>query len=165
MESNDLITAWVAGLFEGEGTIVIVKSRVTTCIQMTDLDVLQRCQMYFGGKIYDTRKQAEHHKQSWKWSITSTAEAIAFLELIYPLLGGRRRAKVEQAREAFKTHKSNKINQYAEEVFRLRGQGLKHREIADILGIDRSYVSHILRKRSQIKLGRFGGVDSDSQVV
>ncbi len=146
MTDEELITvAWGAGLFEGEGTIGIQGARVNAAIQMTDLDVLETMQASFGGNIYDCGKQAEHHKQSWKWSLTSSKDSIEFLNKIYAFVGSRRKARIEEARVAYENHRSNKRARTVASVKELRAEGLTHQAIADRLDIDRTYVSHILR--------------------
>jgi DNA-binding NarL/FixJ family response regulator len=147
MESIDSITAWATGLFEGEGTVGIVNNRVTVTIQMTDKDILDRMQENFGGYLYECKKQQEHHKMSWKWVISDSAGAIEFLNKIYPLLGQRRRARVNEAREAFSGHRNEKMKRRISEVKELRESGLTHQAIADKLNLNRTYVSHILRGR------------------
>lgn len=145
MTENEAITAWGAGLFEGEGTIGIQGPKISVAIQMTDLDVLQNMQIYFGGAIYTCKKQEEHHKQSWKWSLTSSQDSIDFLNKISPFLFSRRSARVQEALSAFENHRSNKKVRLILEVKELRDRNLTHQAIADQLKIDRTYVSHILR--------------------
>lgn len=147
MENIDSITAWAAGLFEGEGTVGIVNNRVTVTIQMTDKDILDRMQESFGGYLYECKKQQEHHKLSWKWVISDSTEAINFLDMIYPLLGQRRRARVDEARQAFVGHRKERLKRRIAEVKELRENGLTHQAIADKLNLNRTYVSHILRGR------------------
>lgn len=148
METNRIVTvSWAAGLFEGEGTVGIVKNRVVAAIHMTDRDILEKMLENFGGKIYDCKKQQEHHKESWKWVISSSEFAIEFLNEIYPFMGTRRKAKIDEARNAYKNHRKNRVNSKVAEVKELREQGLTHQAIADKLGIDRTYVSHMLRGR------------------
>lgn len=138
-------TPWAAGLFEGEGSITIDGARVKATIQMTDLDILERMQEAFGGQVYFTGKQQEHHKDSWRWYISKTSDAIAFLNEIYPYMGTRRRARIEEARIAATQNRSILAKEKHDKVRQLRSEGLKHREIAERLGVDRTYVSHILR--------------------
>lgn len=143
---------WAAGLFEGEGTIAVNANRVTVAIHMTDRDILERMHSEFGGQLYDMKKQEEHHKDSWKWCITRTENAMKFLEMIYPWMGQRRKARIEEARTAASNNRSNVSNKRHAEVVELRSQGLKHREIAEQLGMDRSHVSHILRGRYMVAM-------------
>lgn len=51
--NRQIMIAWVAGLFEGEGTFCFHKERPKTVqITSTDLDVLEKVKENFGGKIY-----------------------------------------------------------------------------------------------------------------
>lgn len=147
MNNIDVVTAWAAGLFEGEGSIAINNHRIIVKIQMTDKDIIDRMQEKFGGYVYDCPKQEEHHKDSWRWIISDSTEAIDFLDMIYPLLGQRRRARVDEAREAFVGHRKERLKRRIAEVKELRESGLTHQAIADKLNLNRTYVSHILRGR------------------
>jgi len=83
--------AWATGLFEGEGSITfptsactIVRLRVTS----TDLDVLQRMQALWSGKIYPQKVYQPHHKPKWEWNLNRQADVkkaliamITFLQL------------------------------------------------------------------------------------
>lgn len=142
MKDTDI--AWIAGLFEGEGSITIVNNVVRVTIQMTDLDILQRVQDVFGGRIYSCSKQVDHHKDSWKWTITSTKEALEFIQLIYPYLGNRRKTKADEALVKGQNVRSIKVEHLKRKVFALRSYGMTHKDIAGQLGYDRSYITKIL---------------------
>ena len=96
--------AWMAGLFEGEGSIqnIVVgdygRTYLRAKIDLTDLDILQRCQDKFGGKIYGPFKKAEvHHKDAWGWNLMKTQDVIEFCEMILPYMGVRRTSQIEKA--------------------------------------------------------------------
>jgi len=94
----DSETAWIAGVLEGEGYFGIKHGRKTLVImcQMTDLDVLQRIQVRFGGGISLTKKRKEHHKESWSWFVHGEAAYLAILS-IYDLMSVRRKAKIDES--------------------------------------------------------------------
>jgi hypothetical protein len=147
--TNDpLVIAWAAGIVEGEGHISTYDNKVRVVVEMTDLDILERLQNNFGGSLVQQKRRKEAWKISWRWSLTSSAKAKEFLILIYPLLGNRRQAKCQEAFSVVTNTRSVKKQQLLNRVYSLRDQGLTHRAIADSVGYDRSYVSHILRKRN-----------------
>ena len=88
MSNSDL--AWVAGLFEGEGTISTPpKSELR--IKMTDLDIIQRFQtITSSNRICTEEPRAPHHKRIWITRITGKSNCRAFLSKILPYLGMRR---------------------------------------------------------------------------
>jgi hypothetical protein len=94
----DAETAWLAGILEGEGYFGIKHGRKTLQImcQMTDLDVLERLQVRFGGYITLTKKRKEHHRESWMWAIHGEPAHLVICE-IYDLMSGRRRAKIDES--------------------------------------------------------------------
>lgn len=93
-------TGWVAGLFEGEGTIVLNGSdrrrRVRVAVGSTDHDVLVRLQALAGGKLNGPYSRGPN-KPIWHWRIDKQAEVEAFLRLVVPHLCSRRRVKAEEA--------------------------------------------------------------------
>ena len=83
---------WAAGLFEGEGYIRQFNPRYGTysvVVKMTDLDVLERLNDMYGGKIY-TERSIPNRKPIWTWTITRKAGVKNFLLSIFPFLLERR---------------------------------------------------------------------------
>lgn len=94
----DTHLVWTAGLLEGEGSFLTKtggRAPIISC-HMTDLDVLERLSSILGGAIYSTRKQAEHHKVSWRWQLTGDRAAKAMRDLL-PHMGLRRAVAITQA--------------------------------------------------------------------
>ena len=102
---------WAAGLFEGEGSIPKfnnAKYQYEVKIKMTDLDILERVQSLFGGKIYPQPSSAAHHKPIWQWCISNKAGVKDFLMKILPYLGYRRTYQAQNMLDAIDrcgTHK------------------------------------------------------------
>lgn len=140
---------WFAGLFEGEGTFVFYKNTPKRiAIQMTDLDTLEKVQEIWGGRIYHCKKLKDHHKDSWQW-VAGGELARQIAIMIEPLLMSRRKARCQEFILGINTRYqvSTKVNQRVAKARELRSTGLTHQEIADILGVERSAVSHYLSKR------------------
>jgi hypothetical protein len=101
---TDAETAWVAGLLEGEGCFMTEqthgKMRGRVAIQMTDEDVLLRLATVVGtGSVVSAdRASRPDRKPIWQWRIQSRADVLSLTDQIYPHLGKRRRARIEQIR-------------------------------------------------------------------
>ena len=95
--------AWFAGLYEGEGSVLVESTRLAPRlrIDMTDRDVLERAAVMTGGRIhgYESKTRQELHPQ-WKPAyslVVNGPAAIGWLMTIYSLLGMRRRAQIRKA--------------------------------------------------------------------
>lgn len=142
---------WFAGLFEGEGTFCFCKNvGRQLSIQMTDKDIIDRLQTFFGGKVYNIKKRKEHHKDSWVW-VLGSKDSIKIVEDIIPYLGLRRKKRALEYITSFKgIEKYNRERKEerllkAKKVKELYTKGLKHKEIANKLGIERSTVTKLLK--------------------
>lgn len=91
--------AWAGGLFEGEGSITITPGCAVMRISMTDKDVLERFRGIVGtGQLYGPKPvRMAHHKPQWEWYLGVGYEVQALLTALWPFLGERRKARVEQA--------------------------------------------------------------------
>lgn len=98
---------WIAGLLEGEGSFgASDKGRVPTvqCC-MTDEDVLDRLQSLVPGqRLGPYRREG---KPEWKpmhrWAVTGV-RAVGVMQMLFPLLGKRRRARIEEVLAVWKTY-------------------------------------------------------------
>jgi hypothetical protein len=71
VERRELDIAWAAGLFEGEGSIVISREgRVALQVHMTDEDVMRHLAEVLGGNITGPYQyqQPDGHKRKPFWS-------------------------------------------------------------------------------------------------
>jgi hypothetical protein len=101
--------AWLAGLFEGEGHIRLIRHQtVQLDVRMTDEDVLRRALRISGcGNVTGPYTPSQpNRKPFWVWSVGKREEVREVLEAIYPLMGSRRRARIEEARERYMQPKS-----------------------------------------------------------
>lgn len=144
--------AWVAGLFEGEGTFGIQNETSVKRINITstDLDVLEKVQSIFGGKILKSKaKQPSHYKDKYNW-VLGIKQSIDFVLLILPHLCKRRKERGEfYIRLAIKAQDKNE-KMTSERTVRLKkileldSQGYHHAAIAALVGLERSSVTKIL---------------------
>lgn len=101
--------AYIAGLFDGEGCIVIVEDYpsfyVRTQVTNTNKEVLDLLQENFKGCI--CKHKEENRRDYYVWQ-ASCGVAILFLKAIYPFL----RIKKEKARLAIEFEKGRKKREY-----------------------------------------------------
>ncbi len=96
---SDLQTAWVAGIFEGEGCIHLDKrGAIHVRVKMSDKDVIERlCQITRIGTFRRETMSRTNKKSTWAWSVTAVAEGFAILSILSPWFGKRRYAKAQEA--------------------------------------------------------------------
>ena len=86
------LIAWAAGLFEGEGCIILSRGQVALQLKMTDEEIVRRFDDIVGdGRVYGPYCYAEGRKPYWMW-IAQGDIAREMLDLLGPWLGDRRRA-------------------------------------------------------------------------
>lgn len=92
---TDLDVAWVAGLYEGEGSCNEGKNRSTIVgIYQKDPEILYRCQEMFGGNISQNRHHAPE-KICNVWNLGGD-RARLFLQVIYPYMSARRKVQIDR---------------------------------------------------------------------
>lgn len=87
--------AWVAGIFEGEGSIINTSAggrmQRRLVIQMTDKDVLDRVADIVGGSVFGPTLR-EGYKPIWVWRVSRWCDIERVLLAMLPWLCERRRA-------------------------------------------------------------------------
>lgn len=94
--------AWVAGLFEGEGSVILSATRPGRYqrrldITNTEWDILEQAVdfAHLGRIIADpSRKRPAHHKQRLYWYVSAWREIEEVANRIYPFLATRRRGRL-----------------------------------------------------------------------
>lgn len=101
---------WLAGLYEGEGTLVFKqdKRNDTTAwnlsITSTDEDVIRRAHEIAGvGTVTQVKRGKPHWQDQWRWRVSKRADIATILTKIQPNLGERRGARVAEFFEWFAT--------------------------------------------------------------
>lgn len=97
MTPSDAQWAWIAGLFEGEGTIrFCARHAAQVSIGMSDRDVLDRLDALVPSPGGILLKRAGNHR--WKdlylWHLSSKEAIDPFLQGVLPWLGNRRGTRV-----------------------------------------------------------------------
>jgi hypothetical protein len=156
LEIDEPSLAWFAGLFEGEGSFWFSLGRAKGLqITMTDLDVLEKVQSLVGGSISaaDRRNKKDHWKEAYRWYLGNPQARVLTLKM-FPYLLSRRQERATQYLETLEkqmisTSKRKKQSSDRRDMIKeMYASGeYTHQEIADILGTDRTYVSHVLRGR------------------
>lgn len=92
---DQYILAYIAGFFDGEGSIVIprrytnlrrgCKFSLSVRIVNTYKPVIDLCQRLFGGYVYEKPIEKSHHKQAYQWYVNAQ-KGEDFLKLILPYL-------------------------------------------------------------------------------
>ncbi len=102
---SEVEAAWLAGLIEGEGYICAHNGcRAQIILEMTDEDVIREAAAIMDPEAnvnyYDRSSRSNgERKDSWKVHVNGD-KAVAVLELIYPWMGKRRSAKINEVLEA-----------------------------------------------------------------
>lgn len=100
MTPTDAEWAWIAGLFEGEGTIDFRgRSAVVAAVQMTDLDVLETLNCLYPAStgIHLARRGKPGYRDQYSWVLSSKEMVLPFLEGIRPWMHSRRGARITAA--------------------------------------------------------------------
>lgn len=101
--------AWLAGLFEGEGSIAITRRTersivVQLIVGMTDEDVLLKAQRLSGvGHVVPRSRGTKvpaHWKPMWTWRVSRATDVQMTLEAMLPWFGERRALRAMEALEA-----------------------------------------------------------------
>jgi len=145
---NEIETAWVAGVLEGEGSFVTKRVGVAVHCAMTDVDVLERIKALCGGNIYGPlKKRKAHYKDCWLWQLCGK-EAADVTYAVLPYLCKRRLRQARKLTLKYETSPRVKMQQRTAQRLQVivegRGKGLTHQAIANVLGVDRSSVSHMI---------------------
>jgi hypothetical protein len=98
--------AWLAGIYEGEGSCSITSGRaIRVEIVMTDRDIIERVQSLTGlGSVSSLAPRGEKYKPSYRWSVGSI-NAVVFLTAILPWLGKRRSGRAQDAIDNWNSNK------------------------------------------------------------
>lgn len=107
-DRNELLTAWAAGLFEGEGSIYVDrtdrrKGRGKPVLQMslvtTDYDVICKFNEVVGGGgvVNGPYWQKRSTKPCWKWHLRIADDVRVVASRFSPYLGARRLEQIDNA--------------------------------------------------------------------
>jgi hypothetical protein len=99
MKDTDI--AWLAGLYEGEGSIGHTsKYSFFIRIKMTDQDVIEKINDIWPGNLFEEKRLAPH-KTCYIWQIGKKEEVLRFCDHIYEYLGERRKRRIDEIRSIY----------------------------------------------------------------
>jgi len=92
--------AWAAGLFDGEGSIVLVKranhrQHAEMSMGLTDRDLIQRFQNVMGGCMNGPHTHVAGLAM-WSWNLHTFEKVQAAIVMLWPWLGERRRTRATE---------------------------------------------------------------------
>lgn len=93
-------TAWLAGIYEGEGSCAIRGSSPRLDITMTDEDVIRKYHDLIGIGNVRVRPIRGDYKQCYTWGVGGH-DAVLVLQLLLPWLGQRRTQRANEAINAW----------------------------------------------------------------
>lgn len=101
--------AWLAGIFEGEGTIAFCgKSGVMVRIGMTDKDVIDTIHRLYPAPSKWLIETKHRIKPLYMWQIADRDDCRDFLGHVMPYLHARRRARAEAALQRLESNRGAK---------------------------------------------------------
>ena len=101
-ELTEAETAWLAGMYEGEGSCSFnaTNNAWIVAISGKDYDVIRRLQALTGiGTIYERKRDQPGWSDILTWNVARRGDLFDFLTAIHPWLGERRKARAEQCLE------------------------------------------------------------------
>jgi hypothetical protein len=98
--------AWLAGLIEGEGSIMHRRDKnghlwIGVGLTMTDEDVVRRCQEVAGGRVSGPYVRGAY-KPQWRWDLNIQTEVIDLILHLRPIMGERRKAQIDSCVAAYR---------------------------------------------------------------
>jgi hypothetical protein len=130
---------WLAGLFEGEGSFF---PGPPSCphlpvlqMSMTDADVVGRAARLLGVNV----RVITPRRPGWKTTyvvVLNGSRAVAWMVILRPLLGDRRRAQVDRALASYAPRSNRRLDdQRAREALALLADGQSVRAVAEHFGV------------------------------
>lgn len=142
VQADALTCAWVAGMFEGEGTVTINSggrrpyTRIVVSVTSTDHDMIDVLQQYWPASRITSRtpQNSPHARIAWTWSLSSYRASVFLQDILSFIRTKRVRAKMELALEAHaaKRRGGHKSEEYhaTQEAFLARMRVLNKRGAA-----------------------------------
>ena len=143
---------YIAGFFDGEGSLTINKNRFRISIPQTNYEVLEKIKLFFNfGQIYKTKKQKEHHKDAWVYTITNNSDVLKFIKCIAIYLVVKKELIYssiilleKMVKEKDKINKQKDIDKI--KIIELVNSGLSYRKIEKIIGFSRQKICRLLKE-------------------
>lgn len=146
----DMTKQYLAGFFDGEGTVSINNEKIRLTIPQTNEKVLlEVLNLIGGGSVKPLKKRKEHWKDAWVYNSNSNKISLIALKLIYPYLI----VKKDIAKKAIsiltrKTYYQNLHLKTLNIALKLVLEGKSYRQAEDLTGIGRESIRRAFLKIS-----------------
>lgn len=116
--SSDLIHAFAAGFFVGEGSIIVIRKMtnkgnvrhvLNCCVTNTEIELLHFLEANYYGRVRPRKGTLLSKKPLWEWRVEG-AKAELFLLKIQPFLKGVKLAKANYAIQLRSLMRGNRMN-------------------------------------------------------
>ncbi len=142
---------YVAGFFDGEGTLVGRRKGFRIAITQTNKKVLEKIKNFSEiGHICNITKRKLHWKDSWIYFVAKQSDVYLFLKKVEPILIVKRELanKAVKALEIYLKNEKRKrliLEIKIKKAKDLRNKGLTYREIGKRLSIDFGYARRLIK--------------------
>lgn len=139
VDLTDRELMYFVGLFEGEGYFA---ARPTVAIQMVDKDIMNYVAQKLNKPLYTYSRAADNAQDIHNVSLHGR-DAIDFMKLLYPYMGQRRKAKIEEAIANYKPTRKQLRDDEIIECFARLMIGCSQKELAEHYGVSQATISSI----------------------
>lgn len=139
---------YIAGFFDGEGSIIRFKGKVKLQITQASRPVLEMIKFHFGfGSINELKKRKPHWKDAWVFIVTNNRDCLAMLNNIAPYLV----VKKQQALQAIDylnkwCEKKSDWEHRNEKAIEMVKAGMSYRKIQNETKISRQTICNRYKK-------------------
>ncbi len=148
--------SWVAGLLEGEGFFVkgppSRPNRPYIGLESTDEDVVARAASLMGVGSYALRKRFPHERRRHIYAMRlSGRRAVAFMRLLAPFMGERRRRSIEAVCASFDPYPRSKLTpEQVRQIDAALRNGEAVQELGARFGVLRSMIRDVEHRRGKM---------------
>ena len=120
---DKVFNVWLAGFWEGEGSLSKFKNQnvyritLTQCIRNENVELIfERIKQKFGGNYYKVIPPNKNHSPTLRYHLDQRDDVINFIKTIYPYCRFRKR-QIEDVLEYFKLHPRTMNNFHSKTKF------------------------------------------------
>ena len=138
---------YIAGFFDGEGTIQITGNRVRLSLPQTHEGVLIQVKDYFEtGTVSKLKKRQDHWKEAWCYYVTSNEACLEVLTRLYPHLIVKQDKAIEALKVLVEYVKGKEQwSKKVDQAVLLVKEGKSYREAQRETGVSRQTICNILK--------------------
>lgn len=142
---------YIAGFFDGEGTLTKTEKRYRIYITQINFAVLDQIRKFATvGSVKKLTKRKEHWRDAWVFYITDKYKIQSFLASVQPHLIVKSQITAEALQEIekkiqFDAKRKSIKTQRIKLIKKLRSQGFTYRDIGEKLNIDWGYARKLMK--------------------